>query len=320
MSAYIARRLLQGLIILFMISAGMFWLTRAAIGDPMSQYATAQNISAADKARIRAKLGLDQPMPVQYIRWLGLALQGDFGISQFSHQPVSELMATRLPMTLWLMITAEIVIISSSLVIGTISAVKQYSLLDNLITSFSFIGFSMPIFFIALGMILIFSVQFKNWGLPYLPTGADIWDFNNPVEMVKHLIMPVASLAIIQIAGYTRFLRSSMLEVLSQDFIRTARAKGLAERTVLMRHALQNAALPLVTIIGLDIPFLLGGAIVTEQVFAWPGMGRLFWEYVQRSDYPVVIAVLMLVSTAVIIFQIITDVAYTFVDPRIRLS
>ncbi|MBI3240943.1 MAG: ABC transporter permease [Chloroflexi bacterium] len=320
MSAYIARRLLQGLIILFMISAGMFWLTRAAIGDPMSQYATAQNISAADKARIRAKLGLDQPMPIQYLRWLGLALQGDLGISQFSRQPVSELMATRLPMTLWLMVTAEIVIISASLIIGTISAVRQYSLLDNLITSFSFIGFSMPIFFIALGLILIFAVQFKNWGLPYLPTGADIWDFNNPVEMAKHLILPVASLAIIQIAGYTRFLRSSMLEVLSQDFIRTARAKGLAERAVLMRHALQNAALPLVTIIGLDIPFLLGGAIVTEQVFAWPGMGRLFWEYTQRSDYPVVIAVLMLVSAAVVIFQIITDVAYTFVDPRIRLS
>jgi peptide/nickel transport system permease protein len=320
MTAYVVRRLIQGLIILLFISAGMFWLTRAAIGDPMSQYATAQNISAADKARLRAKLGLDQPMPVQYIKWLGLALTGDFGISVFSRKPVTELVAQRLGMTLWLMITAEIVIITLSVIIGVISAVKKYSLTDNIITGFSFVGFSMPIFFIALSLILIFAVQFKKWGLPYLPTGADVWDFSDPIQMVKHLILPVTSLAIIQIAGYTRFLRSSILEVLGQDYIRAARAKGLVERAVLMKHALRNAILPLVTIIGLDIPFLLGGAIVTESVFAWPGMGRLFWEYTQRSDYPVVVAVLMIVSTAVVLFQIVTDVTYTFVDPRIRLS
>jgi peptide/nickel transport system permease protein len=320
MTAYVIRQLVQKIILLLVISAGMFWLTRAAIGDPMSQYATAQNITAEDKARIRAKLGLDQPMPIQYARWLGLALQGDFGISVFSRKPVSELIATRLPMTLWLALTSEAVIVILALIIGTISAVKQYSVLDNVVTAFSFIGFSMPIFFIALSLILIFAVQFKNWGLPYLPTGGDVWDFNSPVEMVKHLILPVSALAIIQIAGYTRFLRSSILEVLGQDYIRAARAKGLRERLVLTRHALRNAILPLVTIIGLDIPFLLGGALVTESVFAWPGMGRLFWEYAQRSDYPVVIAVLMLVSTAVVLFQLVTDIAYTFVDPRIRLS
>jgi len=153
-----------------------------------------------------------------------------------------------------------------------------------------------------------------------LPTGADIWNFSDLRELFLHLVLPVASLAIIQVAAYTRYLRSSMLEVLSQDYIRTARAKGLMQRAVVIRHALKNAALPLVTLIGLDIPFLLGGAIVTETVYSWPGMGRLFWQQAGRGDYPTVMAILLLVATAVVIFQILTDIAYTLIDPRIRLS
>jgi peptide/nickel transport system permease protein len=178
----------------------------------------------------------------------------------------------------------------------------------------------MPIFFIALGLMLIFAVQFKAWNLPYLPTGADIWDPKKPLELVRHLVLPVSALVIIQTAGYSRFLRSSILEVMGLDYIRTARAKGLGNRAVLFKHGLRNAALPFVTIIGLDIPYLLGGALVTESVFAWPGMGRLFWEYAQRGDYPVVMGVLLLVSTAVVFFTILTDLVYTFVDPRIRLG
>jgi peptide/nickel transport system permease protein len=226
----------------------------------------------------------------------------------------------RLPMTLVLMITAQIIIVIVSVFLGVISAVKQYSFIDNLITSFSFIGFSMPIFFIALSLMFIFAVNFKKWGLPYFPTGADIWDRTDILDLAWHMALPVACLVIIQSAGYARFLRSSILEVLGADYIRTARAKGLIEQKVLFRHALRNAALPFITILGLDIPFLLGGAIVTESVYAWPGMGRLFWEYAQRGDYPVVMGVLLLVSTAVVFFTILTDVAYTFVDPRIRLS
>jgi len=226
----------------------------------------------------------------------------------------------RLPLTLVLMVTAEVVTISVSLVLGLVAAIKQYSLTDNLITSFSFIGYSMPIFFIAFGCIQIFAVQFKAWGLPYLPTGADIWDPKNPVALVRHLILPVFSLVAIQTAGYSRYLRSSILEVLGMDYVRTAHAKGLSRRTVLFKHALRNAILPFVTIVGLDIPFLLGGALVTESVFAWPGMGRLFWEYAQRGDYPVVLGVLLITSSAVVFFTIIVDVIYTTVDPRIRLS
>ena len=178
----------------------------------------------------------------------------------------------------------------------------------------------MPIFFIALGTIEIFAVQFKLWGLPYLPTGGDVWDFKNPVQLVWHLVLPVFCLVAIQTAGYSRFLRSSILEVLGLDYIRTARAKGLSTRTVLFKHALRNAILPFITIIGLDIPFLLGGALVTESIFAWPGMGRLFWEYAQNGDYPVVLGVLLLTSSAVVFFTIIVDLAYTLIDPRIRLS
>jgi peptide/nickel transport system permease protein len=286
----------------------------------MSQYATRQGMTEADRTALKHSLGLDQPIPIQYVKWLGLALQGNLGLSFFSKQPVLLMIQQRLPMTLILMLTAEVFIISISLVLGLVAAVKQYSFTDNLITSFSFIGFSMPIFFIALGCIEIFAVQFKAWGLPYLPTGADIWNFKDPLAMARHLILPVFCLVAIQTAGYSRFLRSSILEVLGLDYVRTAHAKGLSTRTVLFKHALRNAILPFVTIVGLDIPFLLGGALVTESIFAWPGMGRLFWEYAQRGDYPVVLGVLLLTSTAVVFFTIVVDMLYTIVDPRIRLS
>ncbi len=318
MTTYIIRRLIQGVFILFIITIAAFGLTRKAF-DPMAQY-TLGRISAEDRARIRANLGLDQPIPVQYFKWLGLAVRGDFGYSATNHQPVSELIMQRLPQTLVLMVTSEVVIILLSVILGIYSAVKQYSLFDNIMTGLSFVGYSLPIFFIALMLMFIFAVQFKEWDLPYLPTGADIWDFSDPRELALHLILPVASLSIIQVAAYTRYLRSSMLEVLSQDYIRTARAKGLMKSAVIMRHALKNAALPIVTLIGLDVPFLLGGAIVTETVYSWPGMGRLFWQQAGRGDYPTVMAILLLVATAVVVFQILTDVAYTFIDPRIRLS
>jgi peptide/nickel transport system permease protein len=319
MWAYIVRRIVQGIFILFIVTGACFALTRLS-SDPMAQYAGVQRMSEADRARIRESLGLDKPLAVQYVRWLGLALEGDLGQSMFSKQPVLKLIQERLPMTLILMTTAQVVIVILSVALGTLSAVKQYSWFDNLVSSFSFVGYSMPIFFIALMLMLIFAVKFKAWGLPYLPTGADIWDFKDPAAMAAHLVLPTSALVIIQTAAYSRYLRSSMLEVLGLDYIRAARAKGLAKNKVILKHALRNAALPFITILGLDIPFLLGGAIVTESIYAWPGMGRLFWEYAQRGDYPVVMGVLLLVSTAVIFFTIVTDVAYTFIDPRIRLS
>lgn len=319
MWSYLLRRVIQALFTLLIITVLCFILTRLS-ADPMAQYATNARMTTEDREALRERLGLNDPLPVQYFKWLGLALQGELGNSFFSKQPVSLMIAQRLPNTLILMVTAEIITVSLALVLGIISAVKQYSVVDNVITALSFIGFSMPIFFIALGLMLIFSVQFKEWGLPYLPTGADIWDKKDPVELIQHMILPVSALVIILTAGYARYIRTSMLEVLGLDYVRTARAKGLTNRAVLFKHALRNAALPLVTIIGLDIPFLIGGALVTEQVYAWPGMGRLFWEYAQRGDFPVVLGILLIISTAVVIFTIITDILYTFVDPRIRLG
>jgi len=319
MWSYIARRLIQALFTLLIITGVCFTLTRFS-ADPMQMYSTKSNVSAEERAAVRARLGLDQPIPVQYLKWLGLALQGELGESFFSHLPVSTLIFQRLPMTLILMTTAEIFTVLISLLLGVIAAVKQYSTTDNLITSFSFIGYSMPIFFIALGSMQVFAVQFKAWGWPYLPTGADIWDFKNPAALAWHMVLPVSCLIIVSVAGYSRFLRSSILEVLGLDFVRTAHAKGLSKRIVLFKHALRNAILPFITIIGLDIPALLGGALVTESIFAWPGMGRLFWEYAQRGDFPVVNGVLLLTSSAVVFFTIIVDVLYTMVDPRIRLG
>lgn len=319
MWSYIARRSVQALFTLLIITVLCFLLTRFS-GDPMAQYANNPRMSAADKDALKERLGLNAPLYVQYFKWLGLAVQGDLGNSFFARQPVSEMIGTRLPNTLILMLTAEFFTIIFALLLGIISAVKQYSLADTLISSFSFVGFSMPIFFSALGLLLIFAVQFKEWGLPYLPTGAAVWDKSDPVEYIKNMILPVTALVFIQTAGYSRFVRTSILEVLGLDYIRTARAKGLTSRMVLYKHALRNAALPLVTIVGLDIPFLLGGAIVTESIFSWPGMGRLFWEYAQRSDYPVVLGILLIISLAVVVLTIVTDVLYTFVDPRIKLG
>jgi peptide/nickel transport system permease protein len=320
MWTYIARRLIQATFTLFIITILCFILTRYGTADPLAQYATNPRMSAEDKEALRERLGLNDPVPVQYLRWLGLAVQGDLGYSFFSKQPVLKMIGERLPLTLTLTITAEIFVVIVSLTLGILSALRQYSFLDNIITSVSFVGFSMPIFFIALGLMLIFAVQFKVWGLPYLPTGADIWDTKDPVELIKHLILPVSALVIILSAGYARYVRSSMLEVLGLDYVRTARAKGLSNRAVIFKHALRNAALPFVTLIGLDIPGLLAGALVTESVYSWPGMGRLFWEYAQRGDFPVVLGVLLITSSAVVIMTIFVDVLYTFIDPRIRLS
>lgn len=319
MWTYLSRRMIQAAFTLLIITFISYLLTSQS-ADPMAQYANRPGMTGEQKERIRQSLGLDQPLHVRYFNWLSLAVRGDLGTSFFAKQEVLSLILQRLPMTLILMSTALTVTVILSLVLGITAAVKQYSWIDNVITSFSFVGYSMPIFFIALGFMLIFAVQFKEWGLPYLPTGAGVWDPGDPAQLIRHMILPVSCLVVISTAGYSRFLRSSILEVLGQDYVRTARAKGLVDRDVLFKHALRNAALPFITLLGLDLAAILGGAVVTESVYAWPGMGRLFWEYAQRGDFPVVNGVLLLTSTAVVVMTIVTDIAYTFVDPRIRLS
>ena len=248
-------------------------------------------------------------------------LRGDWGNSLVTRQPVLKMIGERLPNTLLLMLTAEVVIIVLSLAIGLYSALRPYSLFDNIVTGLSFVGYSMPVFWLALMLMYIFAVNFQRWGLPYLPT-VGMYDpavGKTPLELMKHMILPVATLAIISMAGYSRFVRSSVLEVLSQDYVRTARAKGM-DLHGCDPPCTSQCALPFITIIGLDIPFLLAGAVVTERIFAWPGMGRLFIDHTERSDFPMLMGILMLIAIAVVIFQIITDIVYSFIDPRIRLE
>jgi peptide/nickel transport system permease protein len=343
MTTYILRRLGQAIPQLLIISIILFVLMQS-FGDPIATLGARTPPRPEDKERLRRQLGLDQPMYMQYLTWLvgndwkqidmdgdgvpetygkrhGI-LRGDWGNSLVTRRPVLEMIGQRLPNTLMLMVTAEIVIIILSLTIGLYSALRPYSLIDNVLTGLSFIGYSMPVFWLALMLMYIFAVNFRKWGLPYLPTVGmfDPQMGKTPGELLKHMVLPVATLAIISIAGYSRYVRSSVLEVLSQDYIRTARAKGVKAFYVVLRHALPNAALPFITLVGLDIPFLMAGAVVTERIFAWPGMGRLFIDHTERADFPMLMGILMLISIAVVIFQIITDIVYSFVDPRIRLD
>ncbi len=319
MNSYILKRLLQAILILIINTFLIFSFSRLS-SDPMAQYVGKSGFSAEDKARISNELGLDEPFPVQYFLWLKKVAQGDLGISLFSKQPVWKLIIERLPMTLILMLSAEIVTLLLAFLLGFIAVKMRYSLIDNIISTLSFIGYSMPVFFIGLILIILFSVKFKAWGLPSLPTGTDIWNHNNIIELVQHLILPVTTIASIQIARYSRFLRSSLLETMSNDYIRTAVSKGLGSEKIMYKHILPNALLPIVSMVGLDIGAMFGGAVVTETIFAWPGLGRLFWEYAQRGDFPVVNGILLIISTAVVIMTIVTDVVYGLIDPRIRLD
>jgi peptide/nickel transport system permease protein len=342
MGAYILRRLLQAIPLLFIISVILFVLLRN-MGDPLATMGGRQATRSADRARLTRQLGLDQPVHLQYLYWLlgndwtkidmdgdGVAetpgvrrgvLRGDFGMSLVNRgKPALAVIAERIPNTLLLMVVSEVVIIVLAFGIGIYSALRQYSVVDHLVTALSFVGYSMPIFFVALVSMYLFAVKFREWGLPYLPTVGmfEPEQGKTVAQVTLHMILPVFSLALISIAAYSRYIRSSMLEVLNQDYIRTARAKGLPGRAIVMSHALKNASLPIVTVIGLDIPLLLGGAVVTERIFAWPGMGRLFIDHVARADVPVVMGIVMLIAVAVVVFQLLADVTYAWLDPRIR--
>ena len=341
MLQYVIRRLLQGLILLLILSVGIF-LLMMEVGDPIATMGGRTITRPADRERLTRQLGLDKPVYDQYLYWLigndwtqvdtngdgapdkpgdrlGI-LRGDFGTSLGTKQPVTKMIGERIPNTLILMVTSEVVTIVFALILGIYSALRQYSAMDNFLTTLLFIGYSMPIFFISLMSMYIFAVLFKKWGLPYLPTVGmfDPQVGKTTAQVLWHMVLPVVSLSVIYFAGYSRYIRSTMLEVMSQDYIRTAKAKGLPRREVIYIHALKNASLPIATLVGLDLPFLLGGAVVTERIFAWPGMGRLFFDHLSRADLSVVMGILMLVATAVVVFQIITDIVYAWLDPRIR--
>jgi peptide/nickel transport system permease protein len=341
MFQYIIKRLLQGIPLLIIVSLTLF-LLMMKVGDPIATMGGRTLTRPDDRERLTRQLGLDKPLAVQYLYWLigndwtkidadgdGIPekngtrrgiLRGDLGTSLVTKEPVAELIGERIPNTLILMLASEIVTILFALILGIYSALRQYSALDNILTALLFIAYSMPIFFVSLMSMYVFAVLFKQWGLPYFPTVGmfDPQVGKTPGQVLWHMALPVLSLSVIYFAGYSRYIRSTMLEVMSQDYIRTAKSKGLPRRQVVYIHALKNASLPIVTLVGLDLPFLLGGAVVTERIFAWPGMGRLFLDHLSRADVSVVMGIMMLVAVAVVVFQIITDIVYAWLDPRIR--
>jgi peptide/nickel transport system permease protein len=342
MTRYIIRRILQSIPLLLIISLILFVLLNS-IGDPLAMMGGRNPTRPEDRERLARQLGLDQPVTTQYIFWLigndwtmidvdgdGIpdtpgtrkgVLRGDFGTSIVTRgKPVIEIIWERVPNTLLLMIPAQILILVLGLIVGTYSALRQYSWIDNAITTLSFIGFSMPIFLIALLSIYLFAVLFQRWGLPNLPANGmfDPQVGKTVGQVAKHMILPLLSIAFIDVARYSRYIRSAMLEVMSQDYIRTAKAKGLKRYYIIFFHALRNAFLPIVTLVGLDLPFLLAGAVVTERIFAWPGMGRLFLDHLQRADGPVVMGIVIILAVFVVFSQILTDITYAALDPRIR--
>ncbi len=315
--AYIVRKLLFGLVILFFSSIVIFGLV--ALGpDPLTQLRQTPNIRGEDIERIERAYGLDKSLPVQYAIWASGMLRGDFGESFQQRAPVAGIIAPRIGPTALLMGASLIVSVMIAVPFGIYSAIKKYSILDNAGTFLSFLGFSMPIFWLALILQLVFGIYLTSWaGVRVFYVSGMSSGAGGFVDLLQHLTLPVIALATIQVAEFNRFQRGAMLEVLSSDYLRTARAKGLSRRTVYLKHALRNALLPTVTLVALSMGTAFGGAIITETVFAWPGLGLLLADSLFTADYNVVRALLMIGVALVIFFNLVADIAYSLVDPRV---
>ena len=324
MAAFLVRRIIGAIPLLLFVSVAVFALLHAAPGGPTGAYMRRGNMNAVDLAALEEKLGLNDPLPIQYGKWLGRVLQGDLGMAVTTKRPVATEILDRLPHTLTLMAVAWAVTLLIAIPVGIFSAIRQYSKFDHAVTTLTFIGQSIPIFWFGLILLLIFYMKLENpfTGEPLLPAGG-VATMGAPFSVgdrVRHLILPVTMLAAGWVAWYSRFLRASMLETIHQDYVRTARAKGLSERLVVLRHGFRNAAIPLVTLMALDVPFLFTGALFTEVIFAWPGMGRLFYAAAERRDYGLLMAIIMITSALIILANILADMIYAWLDPRIRLS
>jgi peptide/nickel transport system permease protein len=313
---YLLARSLQSLILLVLVSVIGFTVLHLAPGGPLAQFALVPGMSQADIARIAHQMGLDRPLPLQYWEWFSRLLTGDWGRSYRDNQPVLAVIGSHLGATLELMVTATLIAVLLGTWIGVMGAIRRYSLFDYLATIGAMVALSIPTFWFGLITIYVFSVE-----LGWLPAGNryTVGDASF-LDYLHHLIGPSLVLALVTIAIWSRYTRSSMLDVINQDYIRTARAKGLPERVVLARHAIRNALLPMITIAGLQLPTLLSGALVTETVFTWPGMGRLFLDSLGYRDYPVVMGILMFSAVLVLVGNLLADVLYAVADPRIRLD
>jgi peptide/nickel transport system permease protein len=319
---YVVRRTLQAIPLLLAISIILYGILYNMPGGPLAPYLQNPHITQADIVRLKHNLGLDQPVPIQYVKWLGHVLTGDMGWSTSNSEPVFQALIERLPATLELTITALLLALVVGLTAGILSAVYRYSALDYAITTFAFFGQSMPVFWLALMMQLAFAVH----GIP-LPGGYQIQlpsaglsasDSFDLGDRLVHLILPAIVLAVLQIALFSRFMRSSLLEVIGTDYMRTAAAKGLPFRAILFKHGLKNALIPVVTVTALSLPGLIAGAIITETIFAWPGMGRLFINALNQSDLALLMGYLLLVAFFVVFSNLLADVVYAWLDPRVK--
>lgn len=312
MQTYILRRLLQTIPVLFLFSIVVFTALRLVPGDPavvmLGLEATPEAI-----AEIRDEMGLDEPIFVQYGIWLGNVLQGDFGVSWRSKQTVESLILRRLPATIQLTVGAMLIGVLIAVPLGVLSGLRPHSLFDTLATGFSLLGIAIPGFWLGLMLLLLLSVRL-NW----LPPSGHVPLQEDPIESLKHLFLPALTLGVGLAAPLARFVRSGMLDVMEADYIRTARAKGLPERLVVVRHALRNGLLSVTTVFGLELGALLGGAVITESVFNWPGIDTLLLTAIQQRDYAMVQGTVLFISAMFILVNLLVDISYGFLDPRIR--
>ncbi len=328
MAAYIARRLLQAIPLVLGILTIVFFIIHLAPGDPTAIYLN-PDVAPEVVEQMRKNWGLDQPVHIQYVKWIKQFATGDFGNSLTQHRPIRSILAERIPNTLILSGIALVLIFTLGIGIGIVQAVRQYSATDNILTFAALFIYSMPSFWLALMLILIFA--YKSYQIDWWPAAlrfpasgmvsidyGDLGGWAKLGDRLRHLVLPSISLGVSSAASVARYMRSSMLEEIRQDYIRTARAKGLRERTVILKHALKNALLPIITLLGLYLPFLLSGAVLVEYVFAWPGMGKTIVDAILQRDYPLVMATTFVFAVIVVLGNLIADALYAVVDPRIR--
>jgi peptide/nickel transport system permease protein len=314
MGRYILRRLIAMVPVMFLVTVIVFSLLHLSPGDPAISM-LGEEASPESVAALRNRLGLDEPLPVQYVKWIGSVLQGDLGRSIRSNQPVSEAIRERLPVTIELALLSVLVSLIIAIPVGLISAMRRNSLLDSTATTVALLGVSLPNFFLAILLIYLLSLHLR-----WLPPIGYVSILDDPVGNLKRMLMPALTLGTALSAIVMRMMRSSLLEVLDQDYIRTARAKGLSESRMVRVHALRNALIPVVTVVGLQIGGLLGGAIIVESIFVLPGIGRLLVDSIFQRDFPLVQGVVLFASLAFLFANLAVDLLYAFLDPRIRYS
>jgi peptide/nickel transport system permease protein len=310
------RRLLGTIPLILGISVVLFAVVHMAPGTPLDFYADNPNVTREALEQMRVAFGLDKPIPEQYVRWLFAFLSGNWGISFRTGQPVLEVILERLPATLLLSGTAFALSLMIAIPIGVLAATRRYSKLDTFFTIVSFSGISIPVFWVGLMAQLLFAI----W-LGWLPAGGYQTVGNGSfMDILSHMIMPVCILSFATVAGWSRYVRASLIDVIGQDYIRTARAKGQTPRKVIWRHAMRNALMPIVTVVALDLVQIVSGAVITETIFSWPGIGRLFVEAMDGRDYPVLMGLMMISSFTMVAANFAADMIYTFIDPRVRLA